>query len=28
VHGLQGNPTELVHQYPEYIWVDATSPAK
>ena len=28
VHGLQANPTELVHQYPEYIWVDASSPAK
>ena len=28
VHGLLGNPTELVHQYPEFIWVDATSPAK
>jgi peptide/nickel transport system substrate-binding protein len=28
VHGLQANPTELVHQYPEFIWVDASSPAK
>ena len=28
VHGLLGNPTELVHQYPEFIWVDASSPAK
>jgi len=28
VHGLIGNPTELVHQYPEFIWVDASSPAK
>ena len=26
--GLQANATELTHQYPEYIWVDATSPAK
>ncbi len=28
VHGLQANPTEITHQYPEDIWVDATSPAK
>jgi len=28
VHGLQANPTELMHQYPEDIWVDASSPAK
>ncbi len=28
VHGLQANATELVHQYPEDIWVDASSPAK
>ncbi|SJZ86704.1 peptide/nickel transport system substrate-binding protein [Enhydrobacter aerosaccus] len=28
VHGLQANPTEITHQYPENIWVDATSPAK
>jgi peptide/nickel transport system substrate-binding protein len=28
IHGLQANPTEITHQYPEEIWVDATSPAK
>jgi peptide/nickel transport system substrate-binding protein len=28
VHGLQANPTEITHQYPEEIWVDASSPAK
>ena len=28
VHGLQANPTEITHQYPEDIWVDAKSPAK
>ena len=28
VHGLQANPTEITHQYPEDVWVDATSPAK
>ncbi len=28
VHGLQANATELAHQYPEDIWVDASSPAK
>jgi peptide/nickel transport system substrate-binding protein len=28
VHGLQPNPTEITHQYPENIWVDASSPAK
>jgi len=28
IHGLQANPTEITHQYPENIWVDATSPAK
>jgi peptide/nickel transport system substrate-binding protein len=28
VHGLQANPTEITHQYPEDIWVDASSPAK
>ena len=28
LHGLQANPTEITHQYPEDIWVDATSPAK
>jgi len=28
IHGLQANPTEITHQYPEYVWVDATSPAK
>ena len=27
VHGMQANPTELAHQYPEDIWVDASSPA-
>ena len=27
-HGLQANPTEITHQYPEEIWVDANSPAK
>jgi len=28
IHGLQANATELTHQYPEYIWVDESSPAK
>ena len=28
VHGLQANPTEITHQYPEDIWVDSRSPAK
>ena len=28
IHGLQANATELTHQYPEYIWIDETSPAK
>jgi peptide/nickel transport system substrate-binding protein len=28
VHGLQANPTEITHQYPEDVWVDASSPAK
>ncbi len=28
VHGLQANPTEITHQYPEDLWVDASSPAK
>ena len=28
IHGLQANPTEITHQYPEDIWVDASSPAK
>ena len=28
IHGLQANPTEITHQYPEDIWVDATSPVK
>ena len=28
VHGLQANPTEITHQYPEEIWVDTRSPAK
>jgi peptide/nickel transport system substrate-binding protein len=28
VHGLQANATELMHQYPEDLWVDASSPAK
>ena len=28
IHGLQANPTEITHQYPEDVWVDATSPAK
>jgi peptide/nickel transport system substrate-binding protein len=28
IRGLQANPTEITHQYPENIWVDATSPAK
>jgi peptide/nickel transport system substrate-binding protein len=27
IHGLQANPTEITHQYPEDIWVDATAPA-
>lgn len=28
IHGLQANPTEITHQYPEDIWVDQRSPAK
>ncbi len=28
VHGLQANPTEITHQYPEDVWVDSRSPAK
>jgi peptide/nickel transport system substrate-binding protein len=28
IHGLKANPTEITHQYPEDIWVDARSPAK
>jgi peptide/nickel transport system substrate-binding protein len=28
IHGLQANPTEITHQYPEDIWVGANSPAK
>jgi peptide/nickel transport system substrate-binding protein len=28
IHGLQGNATELTHQYPEFIWVDEKSPVK
>jgi len=28
IHGLQANATEITHQYPEDIWVDAKSPAK
>ena len=28
IHGLQANPTEITHQYPEDVWVDASSPAK
>ncbi|MBS0540111.1 MAG: ABC transporter substrate-binding protein [Proteobacteria bacterium] len=28
IHGLQANPTEITHQYPEDIWVDDKSPAK
>ena len=28
VHGLQANPTEITHQYPEDIWVDTRSTAK
>ena len=28
IKGLQANATELTHQYPEYIWVDESSPAK
>lgn len=28
IHGLQANPTEITHQYPEDVWVDATSPVK
>jgi peptide/nickel transport system substrate-binding protein len=28
IHGLQANPTEITHQYPEDIWVDTRSPAK
>jgi peptide/nickel transport system substrate-binding protein len=28
IHGLQANPTEITHQYPEDIWVDEKSPAK
>ena len=27
VHGLQANPTEITHQYPEDIWVDTRSTA-
>ena len=26
IHGLQANPTEITHQYPEDIWVDAEVP--
>jgi peptide/nickel transport system substrate-binding protein len=26
LHGLQANPTELTHQYPELLWVDERSP--
>ena len=28
VHGLQKNATELTHQFPEHLWVEASSPAK
>ena len=28
VHGLQKNATELTYQYPEHLWVEASSPAK
>jgi len=28
IHGLQANPTEITHQYPEDVWVDTRSPAK
>ena len=28
VHGLQKNATELTHQFPEHLWVEATSTAK
>ena len=28
LHGLQANPTELAHQYPEDLWVDERSPVK
>jgi peptide/nickel transport system substrate-binding protein len=28
IHGLQANPTEITHQYPEDVWVDERSPAK
>ena len=28
LHGLQANPTEITHQYPEDLWVDERSPAK
>jgi peptide/nickel transport system substrate-binding protein len=28
IHGLQANPTEITHQYPEDIWVDDRSPVK
>ncbi len=28
IHGLQANPTEITHQYPEDIWVDDKSPVK
>ena len=28
IHGLQANPTEITHKYPENSWADATSPAK
>ncbi len=24
VHGLQANPTEITHQYPEDVWIDAS----
>jgi peptide/nickel transport system substrate-binding protein len=28
IKGLQANATELTHQYPEYVWVEESSPAK
>ena len=28
VHGLQANATEITHQYPEDIWVDASAPKR
>ena len=28
IKGMQANATELTHQYPEYIWVDESSPSK